>query len=597
MALKAFSMRDVSIGDINEHNAFNKEMRYLKKLDADRLLKGFCEIGNIGSDALLYGGWESSDIRGHTLGHYLTAVCQGYATSGDAALKNIADHIIDVLAQCQNDAGYLAAIPESHFDKIEAGDTEGTWVPWYNMHKIFSALIDAYELTENEKALEIAKKLGNWVCERASGWSEDVHAAVLSVEYGGMNDCLYRLYMHTRDEKHLFAAHAFDEMTLFEPIANGEDILDGKHANTTIPKFLGAVRAYLATGEEIYLKAAESFFDIVTRSHTYITGGNSEWEHFGEAGVLDAERTNCNCETCNTHNMLKLARELFMITKKRCYADYYENTFINAILSSQNPETGMTTYFQPMATGYFKVFSSETEHFWCCTGTGMENFSKLSDSIYFHEDDSLWVLRYTPSRLYWKETGMTIEQNTNLPLSENVRFILYTDDGKPRNASIVLRVPDWCKWSPAVMINGEDVPVSPSKGFIRIERQWNDGDFLEAVLPLGITAHGLPDNENVFAFKYGPLLLSADLGNENMETGTTGVNVTIPLSNDGTCDTLTVTGSSAQEWIKHINDNMVRQRDSLCFIPKGVKEELRFTPHYMQYEHRYGIYFRITEEN
>jgi DUF1680 family protein len=194
-----------------------------------------------------------------------------------------------------------------------------------------------------------------------------------------MNDALYELYKHTGNANHLSAANSFDEMTLFEPLYKGEDILNGKHANTTIPKIIGALNRYSVTGEEYYLQVAANFWEIVTENHTYITGGNSEWEHFGESKILDAERTNCNCETCNTYNMLKLSRELFRVTGDTKYADYYENAFINAILSSQNPETGMTTYFQPMATGFFKVYSSPTEHFWCCTGSGMENFSKLAE--------------------------------------------------------------------------------------------------------------------------------------------------------------------------------------------------------------------------
>ena len=397
-SLRDIPMSDVELLDTYEQNAFRLEVQYLKKLDADKLLRGFCDIGGVESDAEKYAGWETSAIQGHTMGHYLTALSQAYAASGDKQLKETADYIVSVLAQCQNkDTGYLAAIPEEHYIRIEQGNTSGTWVPWYTMHKIISGLIKTYELTSNSQALEVASKLGDWVYGRTSQWDEAMQRTVLNVEYGGMNDCLYDLYSHTKSEKHLSAAHSFDEMTLFEPLYKGEDILNGKHANTTIPKINGALKRYivLGKGEEYYLKVAENFWDLVIDNHTYITGGNSEWEHFGEPDILDAERTNCNCETCNTYNMLKLTRELFKITGKSKYADYYENTFINAIMSSQNPETGMTTYFQPMATGFFKVYSSETEHFWCCTGSGMENFSKLGDSICYKDENSIYLIRYT----------------------------------------------------------------------------------------------------------------------------------------------------------------------------------------------------------
>ena len=382
--LSDVAMADVTLLNPYEQNAFAKEVAYLKSLNADRLLKGFCTIGGVPNTSSLYGGWENSAIRGHTLGHYLTAVSQAYATSGDAELKAIADHIVAVLSQCQNpDTGYLAAISESHYIQIERGNTSGTWVPWYTMHKVLSGLVDAYELTGNDQALAVASNLGDWVYSRTSKWTASTQTTVLNVEYGGMNDVLYRLYRSTRSDKHLSAAHSFDEMRLFDALHNGQDVLNGKHANTTIPKIIGALQRYmvLGEGEAYYLQVAENFWEIVVSSHTYITGGNSEWEHFGQPNILDAERTNCNCETCNTYNMLELTRELFKITGNRKYADYYENTYINAILSSQNPTTGMTTYFQPMATGFFKVYSSPTSHFWCCTGSGMENFSKLDDSI------------------------------------------------------------------------------------------------------------------------------------------------------------------------------------------------------------------------
>ncbi len=589
--LQDIPMSDVELLDDYEKNAFDLEVQYLKKLDADKLLKGFCDIGGIESSATLYGGWETSSIQGHTLGHYLTAVSQAYATSNDAEFKNIADHIVEVLSECQNaQTGYLAAIPESHYIQIEQGNTSGTWVPWYTMHKIMSGLIDAYELTENTKALEVASKLGDWVYSRTSNWDEAMQSTVLGVEYGGMNDCLYELYSHTKSEKHLSAAHSFDEMSLFEPLYNGEDVLNGKHANTTIPKIIGALKRYivLGEGEEYYLKVAENFWDIVVNNHTYITGGNSEWEHFGEANVLDAERTNCNCETCNTYNMLKLTRELFKITGDCKYADYYENTFINAILSSQNPESGMTTYFQPMATGFFKVYSSETEHFWCCTGSGMENFSKLDDSIYYKDDSSIYVIRYTSSKVNWTEKELTVTQKTELP---NVTLIV----NGSATADIVLRVPDWCKGKWSVLINDVSYKAKEDDGFIRISRQWQDGDVIEYNMPMQVVSYGLPDNENVVAFKYGPWVLSANLGNNEMNTSTTGVNVTVPLLDSSISDVLVVEDTSIKKWLSNIDENLVRQDGTLNFSLIGTDKNLDFSPHYMQHENRYGIYFKLVD--
>ena len=581
-------MQNVTLLDKYEQNAFNKEVEYLKSLEPDRLMRGFGDISGRKINAEKYGGWETSAIQGHTLGHYLTAVSQAYATSKDEELKKITDYMISVLKGCQLKNGYLHAIPESHYDQIESGNTSGTWVPWYSMHKILAGLVDVYAFTGNKDALKIASKLGDWVYSRTSKWTPEMQQTVLNVEYGGMNDCLYNLYKHTKNENHLSAAHSFDEMSLFEPLYNGKDILNGKHANTTIPKIVGAINRYTVTGEEYYLQVAANFWQIVVENHTYITGGNSEWEHFGEPKVLDAERTSCNCETCNTYNMLKLTRALFKATGDVRYSDYYENTFINAILSSQNPQTGMTTYFQPMASGFFKVYSSPFHHFWCCTGSGMENFSKLGDSIYFHNENSIFVNRYTSSRVIWEEKGLTITQNADLPV------VTFTVNGLA-DAEIVLRVPDWCKDKPTVKINGEKKLVREKNGFITLDRVWKDGDIIEYEMSMSITIHPLPDNENAVAFKYGPWVLSADMGTNNMNTGTTGVDVTVPLWDTSLSDTLIVEKGTVNKWLRNIEENLVKIGDSLEFKLNGTNQELIFSPHYKQHTNRYGIYFRLAD--
>ena len=588
--LEPFCLDEVKLLDSYELNAFELEKKYLLSLDEDRLLRGFCDIAKIESTAELYGGWENSNIQGHTMGHYLTALSQAFASTKNIAFEKKIDRILDVLDECQKkNGGYLAAIPEAHYHVVETGSTEGVWVPWYSMHKIFSGLIAAFELAEKEKALEIVSALGDWVYSLTSQWTEETQSKVLSIEYGGMNDCLYQLYSHTKSEKHLAAAHSFDEISLFEPLYEKRDILDGKHANTTIPKILGALRRYLVLGEseEFYLHTAMNFWDIVVNNHTYITGGNSEWEHFGESRILDAERTECNCETCNTYNMLKLTRELFRITGDRKYADYYENTFINAILSSQNPETGMTTYFQPMATGYFKVYSSPEESFWCCTGSGMENFSKLQDSIYFKDDNSLYVLRYTSSEVCFTEKGLTFIQKADLP---EISFSI-KGNGK---ADLVLRIPDWCKAAPAVKINGEEIASDEKNGFVRLCRNWNDGDRVELSLAMTVTAHPLHDNKTAIAFRYGPYVLSADLGKEKMLTGLTGVNVTVPLADREMNGNIKITDAGLSDWLENISNNLERQGDSFNFTLHGTDRKLTFSPHFRQHKSRYGIYFRFS---
>ena len=389
--VRDFPYGTVKIKDQYKSHAFDLELSYLYSLDPDKLMVGFLETSGLVPEKERYHGWEETEIQGHTLGHYMTAVAQAYGYTGNQELLERLTYIITALEKCQREDGFLFASQEEIFDRVE--NKRPAWVPWYTMHKILSGLISVYRYTGDETAKKVASDLGGWIYRRCISWTEETKKQVLAVEYGGMNDCLYDLYAITEDDRFIKAAHQFDEMTLFQKLYEGEDILNGLHANTTIPKVLGALKRYLLLGEFFYLEVAKNFWNMVTEHHSYITGGNSEWEHFGKPDILDSERTACNCETCNTYNMLKLSKELFELTKERKYADFYESTYLNAILSSQNPETGMTTYFQPMASGYFKVYSTPYDSFWCCTGSGMENFTKLHEGAVYRDENTMYIIR------------------------------------------------------------------------------------------------------------------------------------------------------------------------------------------------------------
>lgn len=589
-------------------NAFEKETEYLKKIDIDRLLAGFYENAGIASPKIRYGGWEDSLIGGHTLGHFLTAISQAYANAAckkedrDVFLSKVIK-IVDALSQCQihtkGKPGFIFAAtitdPENvelQFDMVEQNRTDifkEAWVPWYTMHKILDGLVNAYRLTGYNDALKVASKLGDWVYERTSGWSEKTHKTVLSIEYGGMNDVLYNLYSYTGKEDHLIAAHLFDEEDLFKKVASGEkNALNRLHANTTIPKFAGALNRYMITGDKTYLDYAVKFWDMVVTHHTYATGGNSEWEHFGEDDVLDAKRTNCNNETCNTYNMLKMTRKLFMITGDKKYADYYENTFINAILSSQNPLTGMTMYFQPMASGYFKVYSTEFTKFWCCTGSGMENFTKLGDSIYFKDENSITVNMFFSSEVFYPELGIKLIQESDIPKKDTVRFTVHLINDASRHAKICIRIPDWA-FDHSVI--AKDKNVTTKDGYLCIDGDWTDGESFTYMVNSKVISKGLPDSDNVFAFSYGPVLLSADLGCENMTDSSTGVDVTIPSDKIAGKEVLKVNSGNVKGFIEDIDLHMKRNKNSLSFDLTGTDRNLTFSPHYKKTRERYGIYW------
>ncbi|MBR6666167.1 MAG: glycoside hydrolase family 127 protein [Lachnospiraceae bacterium] len=628
---KSFSLRNVTMKDSYLINAFEKEVLYLTAFDTDRLLAGFRETAGVDMRGVeRYPGWESMLIGGHTLGHFMTACvrcCESANCKEEDRRKmlQILKRLAEGLKECQEAAntGFLfGAIihdknnVELQFDYVEENKTHiitQAWVPWYTMHKLFEGLVSVVnmdvdgELAESIKATtkEVTSRLADWTYGRTSSWDEALHKVVLGIEYGGMNDCLYDVYLITGKEEHLAAAKAFDQVELFERVLKagvGDNVLNNHHANTTIPKFVGALKRYTVTGEEQFFRYAEHFWKLVTENHTYITGGNSEWEHFGEDNILNKERTNCNCETCNVYNMLKMTKLFFMITGDVKYADWYENTFINSILSSQNPKDGMTTYFQPMASGYYKVYGERFNKFWCCTGTGMENFSKLQESFYFEKEDTLIVNQYMASKVLFK--GVEIEQQANIPASDKVKFLIKG----ALDAKILLRLPYWLADEAEIVVNGcghdyEILGTETGKGYALVEGPFSAGTEIEVRLPLKVVAYNLPDGKNTYAFKYGPVVLSALLGTKDMIDSTTGVNVTIPSNRiieskyvPSRKEFVVVSEGTVEEYIADIEKHLVRQGEELKFRLQDTDASLTYVPHFSQHKERYGIYFEFIDK-
>ncbi|MGN0181347.1 MAG: beta-L-arabinofuranosidase domain-containing protein, partial [Candidatus Ornithomonoglobus sp.] len=635
-----YSMSDVLMTNEYLINANEKMAAYLKKFDVDTSVNGFRRTAGLSSGSVTYGGWETSLIAGHGIGHFVSALAQGYkystAKTADNELLTLSDEMIDALyeAQAHEDKtvngqtlkkGYLFATTnawsggkvvsgEGQFDNVENNLTNiitQAWVPWYTMHKILAGLVDTYKFTGNEKALSMASELGDWVYNRVSKYDSAMQARVLNIEYGGMNDVLYELYKITGDEKHAKAAHMFDEISLFDEIYNNNDVLANKHANTTIPKIMGALNRYITEentdltpemlgdshDKEYYLQVAENFFDMVVDGHTYVTGGTGQDEHFRAANANNAYRDNVNNETCAAYNMLKIARELYKITGDKKYSDYYENTFLNSIVSSQNPETGMTMYFQPMATGYFKVYSTEFNDFWCCTASGMENFTKLTDSIYYKGDGRIVVNQYISSALTDTDNNIKLTQNSVLPDGDTAVFTVEPINGASQRADITLRIPEWTAAAPTIKVNGEAISYTRSAGYASVEREWKSGDTLEITLPMEIRAYGLADSDTVEAFKYGPTVLSVGWDNTDTAEQSHGMAVRKPKNKSDVNEYVEINPDygTREDWLENVNENMLKTEGKLEFTMRNTDQALVFTPHYSKYKERYGIYWYITD--
>lgn len=647
-----FELDKVQILDNYYLSAQKSDIAFLKKMDTARLLAGFRTTAGIDTKGVRpYGGWEDSLLGGHCVGHYLTALAQAVKVTGDKELKEKSQTLIAGLEECQKKLGtgflFGAKVEdkedvEKQFDILEGKKKGETWVPWYNMHKVLAGLVDTYKYTGNETALLVAEKLGDWIYERVSKWDLKTNQKVLETEYGGMNDCLYELYSYSHNKHHLEAAQKFDEKALFLMAAKGEkNCLDGKHANTQIPKFIGAIKRYnvlkqlgeAKQEDEAYLVDAEKFFEMVVKRHSFVTGGISVMEHFRKDYHLDEIRTQTNCESCCAHNMLKLAKELFKATRKKEYADYYETTLRNAIMGAVKTESGAASYFTPMATGYYKTFGEEEPEknmFWCCTGSGMENFTKLGDSIYFRANDTLLVNQYVASKVTWEEKNLVLTQKSDVTKSEEISFVLNAlHDKEISDVAIALRIPDWMHGEATIYVNGaEKMTAAGNSEYVLLERNWEDGDVIMAKYPMSVESVGLLDQDAVFAFRYGPTVLAAKLGKEKMGEATwAGIDLTASLykvvGNECRKDTIaygepkttelldneTLTiqkETSVNEFVSHIEHYLVRDTESetLSFHLKGTDADttfengLQFVPFNTLNDERYGIYWYFdTEKN
>ncbi|MCX5675304.1 MAG: glycoside hydrolase family 127 protein [Planctomycetota bacterium] len=510
----AFPLKDVRLLDGPFKHAMDLDQAYLLSLDPDRLLHNFRTNAGLPSSAKPLGGWEGPavEVRGHFIGHYLSACAMMYASTGDARLKERAALLVAEMAKCQDKfpSGYLSAYPEEFIDRVET--QKRVWAPWYTLHKIYAGLIDVYVLCDNAQALEVVEKMADWAKARTDRLSGEQMEKMLGNEHGGMNDAFAELYAVTGQEKYLRLSQRFNHKAVLDPLANREDKLTGLHANTQFPKVIGAARQYELTGDERLRTLATFFWEGVTRERSYVIGGNSDGEHFSPKERLSQALGPSTTETCNTYNMLKLTRHLFAWQPQAGYADYYERALYNHILASQNPEDGMTCYYVPLRTGSRKTFSSTYDAFWCCTGTGVENHAKYADSIYFREHGrrGLFVNLFIASELAWREEGIKVRQETKYPEVGATRLIVTCDKAKAMNLNV--RHPWWAVSGVEVAVNGRKLLTSSTPGsYYEIGRTWDAGDtVVDITMPMTLRTEAFRDNPRRLAVLYGPLVLCAE---------------------------------------------------------------------------------------
>ena len=522
-----FGFDEVKLKESRFKEAMEIDERFLFNLVPDRLLASFRSNAGMEPKAERYGGWESMGLAGHSLGHYISALSMLYAADkNEEALRRV-NYIVSELKEIQafRKTGYLGAIPDEDQlwidvkqGKIETGNfsLNGYWAPWYTIHKIMAGLLDAYYYIGNKDALDIQIKFCDWADELLSHLNDSQMQNMLRCEYGGMTEVLVNTYAITGNKKYLDLSYRFYDNPVLDPLSRGEDKLRGFHANTIIPKATGSIRRYEITGDERDLQIARNFWEIVVRDHTYAIGGNSYYEYFYEAGKLNDKLADNTTETCNTYNMLKLTQHLFGLQPSARLMDFYEKALYNHILASQNPETGMTTYYVSLRMGGRKQFGDYRHSFSCCMGTGMENHVKYHENIFYQgKDGSLFVNLFIPSELHWEDRGIRITQQTNIP--ENDRSEITIIGKRPGKFPIRIRNPYWVR-NIAIDVNGKRVAASTDRfGYLVLNRRWKNNDRITIHLPSDLHYEAMPDNPDRRAIFYGPVLIAGDFGKEPLD--------------------------------------------------------------------------------
>ena len=522
-----FPLGNVTLLDGPLKKARDLNIKTLLQYDCDRLLAPYRKEAGLTPKAKAYPNWDGLD--GHVGGHYLTAMAMNAATGNEECRKRML-YMISELQECADanvknhpdwGKGYVGGMPNSEriwstFKKGEFRTYFGSWAPFYNIHKMYAGLRDAWLYCGNEQAKTLFLGFCDWAIDLTAELSDAQMENMLGNEHGGMNEVLVDAYAITKDKKYLDVAKRFSHRRLLTPMSQRQDNLDNMHANTQVPKVVGFERISELSSNETYHQAADFFWDIVTGERSLAFGGNSRREHFpSKEACTDFINDIDGPETCNTNNMLKLTEDLHRRNPEARYADYYELATFNHILSSQHPEHGGYVYFTPARPRHYRNYSAPNEAMWCCVGTGMENHSKYGQFIYTHVDDALYVNLFVASELNWKEKGLTLRQETGFPYAETSRITIVQGKGK---FPLLVRYPGWVKPGQfSVKVNGQTVKIiSGPSSYVTIDRQWKKGDVVDITFPMHNSIKYLPNVPQYIALMHGPILLGMKTGTEDL---------------------------------------------------------------------------------
>lgn len=524
---------------------FELNKKYLMSLDNDKLLQNFYYEAGISKTGYImlnkdvnykdfYWGWDSpnNQLRGHFLGHWLSAAAYLYAETKDEEVKAKADKIVSELAECQriNGGEWAGSIPEKYFDLMARG--QQIWSPQYTIHKTLMGLWDMYNMTGSQKALEVLDKFADWFHNWTDTQITNNNAdAIYRGEACGMLEIWANLYGLTHQKKYLDLMERYGNPGLFQSLLKGEDALSNEHANASIPWSHGSAKIYEVTGNSHWRDITSAFWkNAVTDREFYCTGGQNSGEYWIPPHQLEKFAGRNNQEHCTVYNMIRTADYLYRWTGEVKYADYIERNIYNGLLAQQNPNNGMIAYFLPMAAGYTKGgekgWGTPTMDFWCCHGSLVQAQVRYLEFIYFENYNGLIVSQYIPSELNWKKNNITVNLKQDFIAHEynrismdnrwRMKFNIKTD--KPVKFGLQLRLPWWLNEKAIIKVNGVSENVNVINGYFTINREWNNDEiFIE--FPTKVYAVSLPDSKNKVAFMEGPIVLAGITDNDEFLKG------------------------------------------------------------------------------
>ena len=606
--IQSFNLSDIRLLDSDFRHAQEMDMRYILGIDPDRLLAPYLKEAGLTPKADNYTNWENTGLDGHVGGHYLSALSYMYASTGNDEIKRRLDYFISELKRCADadGNGYISGIPEGKqiWKEISEGDIRAEsfglnnrWVPLYNIHKIYAGLRDAYLVYGSKDAGEMFIGLTEWMYKLTEGLTDAQIQQMLNSEHGGLNEVFADAAQISGDMRYLELAKRFSHRKVLDPLLEGKDCLTGMHANTQIPKVIGYKRIADIEGNQEWDRAAGFFWETVVENRSITIGGNSVCEHFHPSddfsSMLESEQ---GPETCNTYNMLRLTKMLFETSGDSRYMDYYERALYNHILSSVNPVQGGFVYFTPMRSGHYRVYSQPQTSFWCCVGSGMENHAKYGEMIYSHSgSDILYVNLFIPSVLNWGKT--VIEQKNRFP-DEEVTTIT-VNPGRSAEFTIRIRIPEWTEGKAEIAINGEQTEGNMKNGYFGITRKWRKGDRIDVRLPMSLRAVSLPDKSSNWSFMYGPVVLAAETGKEDMlgMYADDSRNGHIAAGRKIGLDDMPVIIGSPEKVLENISKV---EGKSLTFKMEGLAPEkfngMTLVPFSRVHECRYMVYWKVVSE-